>query len=406
MLLRKRFFGLRQPPCLPASQHGLLGRPAAGNARAPTRSAAQRPCPRRSAACAQGAPRRRARGPHPGRCLLPGDDARTVELEPRHPLGRVAARPRRGRARLEGRVDLLLAERARQGRPGAARAALTPGSQRPRRPRARPARSSTARRAITPLASRPLPGEGVWSPTLHGREPHRPRSACHDLPQRPRRIPAADRGRGVDQHLADEDLAVRRPPGARRGNATPRTDGGAGFDAVAADRDVQQRLQARRLARRLGAGRAHLRADARRPGDVRPLHGRPLRRDRLARRAERRPRTSSSPARTCRCSSKPDTTARVSATARNGARRSETRSGCGARASASTPTATCSTRPRTTRPRAASPTSSSAPAPCARWSWTSTPTGSASTPTPSSGALHPGEAARRNRTARDALPGT
>ena len=50
---------------------------------------------------------------------------RSLELEPWHPDGRVAARQRRARPGQPGRVDLLLAERPGQGGPGAARAAVT-----------------------------------------------------------------------------------------------------------------------------------------------------------------------------------------------------------------------------------------------------------------------------------------
>src|SRR5271167_99422 len=48
--------------------------------------------------------------------LLHGHDARTIQLEPRHPLGRVAARSRSGGAGDDGRVGVLQPDRPQQGR--------------------------------------------------------------------------------------------------------------------------------------------------------------------------------------------------------------------------------------------------------------------------------------------------
>ena len=218
--LTQRFSRPGRPSRLPASLHGSLGRLAALDARVRhvAARARPRPGPQRRQTRAQSAARRGPRRARAGRHLLRDGDEPEVELERGHPLGGVVARPRRRRAGLEGRVDLLLAERSGEGRGGVARAAAHgAGSARGARTRAgrRDRRSPGSDRAAGESSAA---GRGRVEPDVHGREPHRPRAARDDVPQRPRRIPAARRRGRMDQHLAHEDRAVRRPPGAGAAN--------------------------------------------------------------------------------------------------------------------------------------------------------------------------------------------
>ena len=80
-------------------------------------------------------------------------------------------------------------------------------------PNRRPPRASGA--AEQARAAR----RGRVAPHAGGRERERPPAARHDVPQRPRRIPAPGGGGGVDQHLAHHRFAVRGAPGARGGTA-------------------------------------------------------------------------------------------------------------------------------------------------------------------------------------------
>ena len=215
---------------------------AAGAARDPARGTRRAP----RSGCAGCSPRR-ARRARPGRALLPGDDERAVELELRDPLRRVAARPRRGRARREGRVGLLLAERPRQGRPGAAGAAprrtrrgapaasagarrrgsstAPPGSRRSRARRCR-ARASGARRCM---------GESRTDPAL----------LVTTFRSDPAEYPRARRRASPGSTPAHEHRAVSRPARAG-GRSCPRGPMEVPpRRAPAPARDLQQRLQAR-----------------------------------------------------------------------------------------------------------------------------------------------------------------
>ena len=96
--------------------------------------------------------------------------------------------------------------------------------------------------------------------------------AAHDHP-RPARIPACRGGTGLDQHKATEARAEPRPPGAI--GELPRGEMEVPSWARHSPCDLQQRLQARGLQRRVRSERPHLRADARRAGNDRRLHRRP-----------------------------------------------------------------------------------------------------------------------------------
>ena len=280
-----------------------------------------------------------------GICLVPalfsyiGALTAGLQRHARHPHRGVAARQRGARTGQPGRVDLLLAERTREGRTGAAtRCRTRPGSWpgRSRGPQARP--------GLLPAAADP-PGHppgaarrGRLARHVRGRRRPSP-GAGDELPQRP--VVSADgRRRRLDRPQADHHLALSGSARARCAARVARADGGSDAPAGTAGRDLQQRLQAQGLRRRLRRGRTHLRADEAGPGHVRPLPRRPRRRDPVDRRAGRGAEhhlrapeppvdRQSRPART-----------RTSQTVRSGASRSATRSGSGARASASTATGT------------------------------------------------------------------
>ncbi len=271
------------------SAHPINDRPTRGASRRaaavptpPAASARGRPGGTRAPGAARGLPG----GARAGAPLLHLRDARTLQLQPRDPLRGVAARPRRRWAGDKSRVGVLLAGGPRKGRAGTAGATedrhCRGGDRRGRRG---PDRRPPAARASAglPAAAR----RGRVAPHAGQREPQRPAAAAHHLPQRPLRIPPSRGGRRLDQHLAHHRVAVRRTVGALDRTPLARPARGAPERPRPAAGDLQQRLQAGRRGRRVGAERPRLRPDARRPGHVRALQRRALRRDRLARRRRR-----------------------------------------------------------------------------------------------------------------------
>ena len=135
------------------------------------------------------------------------------------------------------------------------------------------------RPASVPALLRPaLPGEGVWRPTRPSLQQRT--AGARDNAARPTGIPARVRRPRMDRHQTHDDRSQPGSSGAVGRSAT-RTDAGADREPSAAAGDVQQRLQAVRLARWLRLGRAHVRNDARWPGHDRRVHQRRRRSDRL-----------------------------------------------------------------------------------------------------------------------------
>ncbi len=241
--------------------------------------------------------------PGSGCRVLRRHDGAEIRLEPRHPHGRMDARQRRPRPDQHRRELVLLAERAGQRRSGAAVAARAGGNR------------------LGWLRRRPHPRHRATGPSLPpaaGPAGHPPRAARrgrvardlrrrrlpstrpdHELPTRPV-LPADRRGAGVDRphaYLGDAVSGARR---ARGDDAGARTDGGSARHARRAGGDIQQRVQARRLGRRIRVRWPHVRADARRRGDDRALPQRPGRHRRLGRRSVGRAGRSCMRGRTCR----------------------------------------------------------------------------------------------------------
>ena len=143
--------------------------------------------------------------------LLRARDHADLELPPRDPHGRVAARQRRGRHRREGRVHLLQPHRAEQGRAdaeGAAARRLRHGAGAARGCQRIPARARAAP-CFTPRcparASGTPPGPASKARTARAR----------DDASRPARIPARARGGRLDQHAAHDDSRSTRAGSSR-----------------------------------------------------------------------------------------------------------------------------------------------------------------------------------------------
>ena len=185
------------------------------------------------------------------------------------------ARQRGAGTRQQGREHLLLAERAGEGRP---RATPAPGpGGRTRRGR----RDASPCRALPPAehqaaGARRASGRRRLARDLLGRR-IAPAGADHELPPGARRLPASGRRRRLDRPHEDLDVAVSGDLRAGRIDGLTRAGGGADRAAFEARRDVQQRLQAGGLGRRVRDRRPHLRAVAARHGDVRAVQGRPRR---------------------------------------------------------------------------------------------------------------------------------
>ncbi len=170
---------------------------------------------RSAAACAAGAGgglRDRARA---GRHLLHGRDARTLQLEPRHPLGRVAARPRRRRPGDKGRVDLLLADRPRQGRAGACTPCRASASPRPR-PACRAAAAPVARpsRARASVDAPRAAGRGHLARDPGRRQPTDPPLLVSTFRSDPSEYPRLVAGVAWINTSQHHGLDVRGAPGA------------------------------------------------------------------------------------------------------------------------------------------------------------------------------------------------
>ncbi len=274
------------------SAHGA--RAATSRGSAPRSSA---PAPGDGLAGAPDRARRRAVALVPARFLLPARDQPAVELELRDPHRRVAARQRRRGARREGGVHLLRAHRAEQGRPDAARAAA--GGRRRRghgRAAVAPA-ANTAPRACTRCCTPRCPARACGTPHAPAWKRTR-RCSLTTLRNQPE-YPRVVAGLAWIDTKRTTRRAARRAPGAI-GVAAARDDGRTRGRTATTAGDLQQRLQARRLPRRVRAARPHLRAHARRAGHARRLQRRHRRRRRLDATVRTRPPACPSPARTCR----------------------------------------------------------------------------------------------------------
>ena len=240
--------------------------------------------------------RRHRPSAHAGRVLVRHDDAPAVEPAARDSQRRVGADAPRRLARQRGGARLVHVARAEEGRPAAADA--PDGRGRPG-PAARNARCGYRPPRIAPVIRPALPGEGVWRSTervVAGAPPVLVTTFRTDPD-----VPADRRLRRVVRPHAHRSsrstpAATSRPTHSPRGPME--VPPGA---ALAAARDVQQRLHVPRRPRRL------LRWTAARTtplstghGDDRRLQGRPRRRRHVARRTRVPGRASSSPARTCR----------------------------------------------------------------------------------------------------------